>query len=197
MDRICSIYLVSSFGNAVVSENLETSHKSASVDQESRSQMGRQTILGNARGSTGSLHQLLIQSRLDHIPSKGSLETDQGTNNQGSTSNLLRKHSTGSKKNSRQDKGGTDRTSEHAMGPFIVKDALELFQGHAMVETVISCLRIKYPRLAKIKGLPGSDRSKLLHCLLSGRPTSCTRGTACTFQTLPPIRLGSEEASCP
>jgi len=136
MNQIFGSYLVSSLGDAIVSKNFETSHKSSSVDQEGRSQMGSQTVLGNARGSTGGLHQLLVQSRLDHVPSKGTLETDQGTNNQGSTSNVLGEHSAGSKKNSWQDKGGTDRASEHAMGPFIVKDALELLQGHAMVETI-------------------------------------------------------------
>lgn len=128
-------YLVSSLGDAIISQNLHSSHKGTSVNQEGTSQMSSQSVLRDSGRGTGRVHQLLIQSRLDHIPSKCTLETNKTTNDQGTAGNVLGEHAAGSKEKTRQNEGSTNGTTEHTMRPFVVKNALEFLECHAMVQT--------------------------------------------------------------
>lgn len=117
-----------------LTENLDTSREHGPVENESSSQVGSESVRGNSRVGVISLHELVVEARLDHPPANCTLETEKHGDDAESSSDIGRNSLLGNKVNGRENKGEADESTPESVGPLHPEDELEFRKSNVGVE---------------------------------------------------------------
>ena len=103
------------------------------IDEERHPEMGREAVLTHARDASQVFDGLLVQSALDHVPTEGTLSSDEGRDaeegEEGAAAELARVGEVGD----RGEEGKADDAAEDAVRPLPHVDGLELFERDVLV----------------------------------------------------------------